>query len=158
MPFTLLLVLIALLGAVAGLRTMTAPAVVCWGAHLGWLSLSHSPLSFLTSTISLIVFTLLAVGELIGDKLPQTPSRLSAFPLIARLVFGALAGAALVITAGAPLGLGVATGAVGALFGAFAGYHLRRALTVRAGLPDLPIALLEDLVAIGGGLFLVSRF
>jgi len=158
MPLSLLLVLVLLFGATAGLRTMSAPAMVCWGANFGWLSLTHSPLSFLTSKISLIVFTLLAIGELIGDKLPQTPSRLTAFPLIARVVFGALAGAALVITAGAPLGLGIAAGPVGALFGAFAGYHLRRALTVRAGLPDLPIALIEDLVAIGGGLFLVSRF
>jgi uncharacterized membrane protein len=158
MPLTLLLVLVLFLGAVAGMRTMTAPAVVCWGVHFGWLSLTHSPLSFLTSKISLVIFTLFAVGELIGDKLPKTPSRLSAFPLIARVVFGGLAGAALVITAGAALGVGVAVGAVGALAGAFAGYYLRRALTVRAGLPDLPIALLEDLVAIGGGLFIVSRF
>jgi uncharacterized membrane protein len=158
MPLTLLLVLILLLGAVAGLRTMTAPAVVCWGAHFGWLSLSHSPLSFLTSIVSLVIFTLLAIGELIGDKLPSTPSRLSIFPLVARVVFGALSGAAVVITAGAPLGLGLGVGAVGALIGAFVGYHVRHALTARAGLPDLPIALLEDLIAIGGGLFLVSRF
>lgn len=158
MPLTLLLVLVLLLGAVAGLRTMTAPAVVCWGAQLGWLSLTHSPLSFLTSKISLVIFTLLALGELIGDKLPKTPSRLSAFPLIARAVFGGLAGAALVITAGAALVVGVAIGVVGALAGAVGGYYLRRLLTARAGLPDLPIALLEDLVAIGGGLFIVSRF
>ncbi len=158
MPLNLLLVLILLFGATAGLRTMSAPAVVCWGAHFGWLSLIHSPLSFLTMKVSLIVFTVLSLGELIGDKLPQTPSRLTVFPLIARLVFGALAGAALAITAGAALALGVAVGALGALIGAFTGYHLRRALTVRAGLPDFPIALIEDLVAIGGGLFLVSRF
>jgi uncharacterized membrane protein len=158
MPLTLLLVLILLLGAVAGLRTMTAPAVVCWGAHFGWLSLSHSPLSFLASNISLGIFTLLAIGELIGDKLPKTPSRLSTFPLIARVVFGAIAGAALVITAGASHAIGLAAGAIGALAGAFTGYHVRRALTTGAGLPDLPIALLEDLVAIGGGFFIVSRF
>ena len=158
MPLTLLLVLVLLLGVVAGLRAMTAPAVVCWGAHLGWLSLSHSPLSFLTSKISLVIFTLLALGELIGDKLPQTPSRTDIFPLIARAVSGALAGAALVITAGAWLLAGVLVGAVGAVIGAFAGYHVRRALTRSAGLPDLPVALLEDLVAVGGGLFLVSRF
>ena len=158
MPLTLLLVLVLLLGVVAGLRAMTAPAVVCWGAHLGWLSLSHSPLSFLTSKISLVIFTLLALGELIGDKLPQTPSRTDIFPLIARAVSGALAGAALVITAGAWLLAGGLVGAVGAVIGAFAGYHVRRALTRSAGLPDLPVALLEDLVAVGGGLFLVSRF
>ncbi len=158
MPLTLLLVLVFLLGAVAGLRSMIAPAVVCWGAYFGWLSLTHSPLFFLTSKISLVIFTLFAIGELIGDKLPKTPSRISAFPLIARMVFGGLTGAALVITAGAALGAGIAVGAVGALVGSFAGYYLRRALTARAGLADLPIALFEDLVAIGGGFFIVSRF
>ncbi len=158
MPITLLLLLAFLFGATAGLRTMTAPAVVCWAARFHWLSLDHSPLAFLTYTASLVIFTLLAIGEWIGDKLPKTPSRLSAFPLLARLVSGALAGASLAITAGAPLAGGIVAGAVGAMAGAFAGYHLRRALTVRAGLPDLPVALLEDVVAVGGGLFLASRF
>ena len=158
MPLTLLLVLVLLLGVVAGLRAMTAPAVVCWGAYLGWLSLSHSPLSFLTSKISLVVFTLLALGELVGDKLPKTPSRITIGPLIVRIISGALSGTALAITAGATLAIGIVGGAVGAVIGAFVGYHVRRALTVRAGLPDLPIALLEDAIAVGGGLFLVSRF
>lgn len=158
MPLTLLLVLVVLLGSVAGLRTMTAPALVCWGAHLGWLSLAHSPLSFMTSMVSLVIFTLLAAGELIGDKLPKTPSRLSIFPLAARSVFGALCGAALGVTAGASLVLTALLGSLGAVAGAFAGYHIRRALTTRGGMADLPIALLEDLVAIGGGLFIVSRF
>ena len=137
---------------------MTAPALLCWGAQFGWLSLGHSPLAFLTSKISLVIFTLLAIGELIGDKLPKTPSRTEVFPLIARVVSGALAGAALTITAGAALILGIVIGAVGAVIGTYGGYYLRRALTGRVGLPDLPVALVEDLVAIGGGLFIVSRF
>ena len=158
MPLPLLLILILSLGIVAGLRSMTAPAVVCWASHFGWLSLSHSPLNFLTYKVSLVIFTLLALGEFIGDKLPNTPSRTSLFPLIARAVSGALAGAALVITAGASLAVGIVVGAVGAMLGSFLGYFLRRALTKSAGLPDLPVALLEDLVAVGGGLFVASRF
>ena len=35
-----------LLGCVCGLRSMTAPAVVAWGAHLGWLHLEGGLLSF----------------------------------------------------------------------------------------------------------------
>jgi uncharacterized membrane protein len=158
MPNTLLIVLVLLLGAICGLRAMTGPAVVCWAARLGWLSLGHSPLNFLTNPISLVVFTILAVGELIGDKLPKTPSRITAFPLIARFISGALCGAAVVITAGVSIPLGAIVGGVGAILGAFVGYHIRRAITVRGSVPDLPIALLEDLVAIGGGLFIVSRF
>ncbi len=158
MPITLLLVLVLLLGVVTGLRSMMAPAVVCWGVHFGWLSLTHSPLFFLSSRISLVVFTLLALGELIGDKLPMTPNRTEVFPVLARAVAGALGGAALVITAGAWLLSGIVVGALGAVIGTFAGYHVRRALTRNAGLADLPVALFEDLVAIGGGFFLVSRF
>jgi len=158
MPLSLLITLVVLLGVVAGLRSMTAPAVVCWGAHLGWLNLAHSPVSFLSSKISLVVFTILALGELVGDKLPKTPSRITAFPLAARFVSGALCGAALVITAGIWIVAGIVAGGIGALIGSFAGYHVRRAITVRGGVPALPVALLEDLVAIGGGLFLVSRF
>jgi uncharacterized membrane protein len=157
MPNTLLIVLVLLLGATCGLRSMTGPAVVCWGSRLGWLSLGHSPLNFLANPVSLVVFTILAVGEWVADKLPKTPSRLAPFPLIARFVAGALCGAALVTTAGASLVLGALMGGIGAIAGAFVGYHVRRSITAR-GIPDLPIALLEDLVAVGGGLFIVSRF
>jgi uncharacterized membrane protein len=59
-----------LIGCVCGLRSMTAPAVVAWGAHLGWLHLDGSWLAFLANKISLVVFSLFAVGELIADKLP----------------------------------------------------------------------------------------
>ena len=34
------------IGVVAGLRSMTAPAVVAWAARLGWISLSGSHLAF----------------------------------------------------------------------------------------------------------------
>jgi uncharacterized membrane protein len=51
--------------------------------------------------------------------------------------------------------LGALLGAVGGVAGAFAGYHYRRRLVAMA--PDLVLALLEDLVAVGGGFLLVSR-
>jgi uncharacterized membrane protein len=147
-----------LIGCVTGLRSMTGPAVVCWGAHVGWLQLDLSPLSFLHNRISLIVFTLFAVGELIADKLPKIPNRTDVGPLAVRVIFGAGCGAALSATAESSLLIGAALGGIGALAGTFAGYFLRRRLTLQQRLPDLPIALLEDLVAVGGGLFIVSRF
>jgi uncharacterized membrane protein len=158
MPLPLLVSLIFVLGFANGLRTLTPVAVLCWGAHLHWFSLAHTPFSFLAHPISLIVFTVLAVGELIGDKLPKTPARIAAFPLLGRLVFGAGSGAALAAIGGAALVLGGVMGAVGAVVGAYTGYFVRRALTTRAGLPDLPVALLEDVVAVGASLFVVSRF
>jgi uncharacterized membrane protein len=53
---------------------------------------------------------------------------------------------------------GVVLGVAGAIAGAFAGYQLRSGLVKALKVPDLVIALLEDAVAIGGGLFIVSRF
>ena len=74
------------IGIVAGLRSLTAPAVVAWGAHLGWLNLHGSPLAFMGSTTAVAVFSLLAIGELIADKLPMIPKRTAPAPLIARIV------------------------------------------------------------------------
>jgi uncharacterized membrane protein len=144
-----------LIGCVCGLRSMTAPAVVAWGAHLGWLHLQNSLLAFFTHKISLEIFSLFGLGELIADKLPFIPARTQAGPLAVRVIFGAMCGAALCISAAISPLLGALLGAVGGVAGAFAGYNYRRRLAAMA--PDLVLALLEDLVAVGGGLFLVSR-
>jgi uncharacterized membrane protein len=146
-----------LIGWVCGLRSMTAPAVVAWGAHMGWLQLEGSWLAWVANNISLVVFSLLAIGELIADKLPFIPGRTQPGPLGARIVFGALCAAALCLSGGASLLLGAILGGVGGIAGAFAGYNYRRWLSRGAKLPDLLIALLEDLVAVGGGLLLVSH-
>ena len=60
------------IGFVAGLRSLTAPALVSWAALLGWLPLRGTGLSFMSSAITVAVFSLLAILELIGDLLPQT--------------------------------------------------------------------------------------
>src|ERR1700761_4162868 len=144
-----------LLGVVCGLRSMTAPAVVAWGARLGWLHLGGSFLAFFANTISLIIFSLFAIGELIADKLPFIPARTQAGPLIVRIIFGALCGAALCVSAAASPLFGGVLGGLGGVAGAFAGYHFRRSLGPKV--PDLLLALLEDVVAVGGGFLLISR-
>jgi uncharacterized membrane protein len=144
-----------LLGVVCGLRSMTAPAVVAWGAHLGWLHLEGSWLGFFANRISLIVFSLFALGELVADKLPFIPGRTQPGPLGVRIAFGAICAAALAVSgAASPLVAGI-LGAAGAVAGAYAGYAYRTRLAGTA--PDLVLALLEDLVAVGGGFLLVSR-
>jgi uncharacterized membrane protein len=152
------LLLAFLIGVISGLRSLTAPAVVAWAAHKGWLNLQNTPLSFMGSTAALIIFVLLALVELVTDQLPSTPSRLKPPGLIARIVLGGLSGAAVAVAGGQSLGLGAVLGAVGGVAGAFAGYHARTGLVRGLKVPDIVIALLEDAVAIGGGLFLVSRF
>ena len=85
MPVTVLF-LCFLVGCVTGLRSLTAPAAVCWGAHLGWLHFAGTRLAFLNHRTTLIIFTLLALAELIVDKLPNTPARTAPRGLIARIL------------------------------------------------------------------------
>src|ERR1700761_1565415 len=110
-----------LIGVVCGLRSMTAPAVIAWGARLGWLHLGGSFLAFFANKISLVLFSLFAAGELVADKLPFIPGRTQAGPLIVRIVFGAACGAALAFSAAASPLIGGILGALGAIAGAFAG-------------------------------------
>jgi uncharacterized membrane protein len=147
-----------LLGVVAGLRALTAPAVLAWAAHRGWLSLHGTPLSFMASTAAMVIFVLLAVGELIADQLPSTPSRTAPPGLIARIVTSGLCGAGIAAAGTQSLVLGAVMGIMGSLIGTFGGYQARTELVKALKVPDLVIATLEDIVAIGGGLFVVSRF
>jgi len=145
------------IGVVAGLRSLMAPAAVGWAAHLGWLHLQGTSLGFVGSKTFVVVLSLLAIGELIGDKLPTVPRRTALAPLLARLVTGGLSGACLCASANQSLGMGTVLGAIGAVIGAFGGYQIRKRLVTRLNIPDLFVALLEDLVAISLALFLVSR-
>lgn len=155
---SILLLLCVLIGGVSGLRSMMGVAMVCWGAHLGWLSLGATRLAFLASPVSLIVFSLLAVGELVADKLPLIPQRIQAGPLTVRILFGALAASALAMAAGASVVLPAVVGGVAALAGTFLGFTVRRWIVNRGKVKDLLVAPVEDLVAILVGLFAVSRF
>lgn len=146
------------IGLVIGLRSMTGPALVCWAAHLGWLNLEGSRLAFMQSTVATYGFSAAALGELIADKLPFIPNRTSPGPVFGRIVLGALSGAALCVAAGYSSAVGAILGGLGGVIGAFAGYQARAVLVKTSHLPDWVIALLEDLVAVGGGFLVVSRF
>jgi uncharacterized membrane protein len=153
-----ILFLAFLIGVVAGLRSLTAPAVVAWAAHRNWLNLHNTPLSFMGSTAAVVIFTLLAVVELVADQLPSTPSRLKPPGLIARIVLGGLSGTGVAVAGAQSILLGAVLGMAGGIAGAFAGYEARTRLVKSLKVPDLVIALLEDAAAIAGGLFIVSRF
>ena len=151
------LLLAFLIGLFAGLRSLTAPAATAWAAHLGWLKLER-PLSLIGSLPVVVIFTLLAVAELVADKLPKTPNRTSAMPLIARAVMGALTGACVAVGGKQSAIAGAVLGIAGSIVGAFGGYQVRKRLVKALGVPDLYIALLEDIVTIAGSLWVVSRF
>jgi uncharacterized membrane protein len=148
------LVLALLIGVVAGMRTMTAPTAIAWAAYAGWLPLTGTWLGWLGWWGTPWIFTLLAIGEYVADKLPTTPSRKSPPGFIGRMISGALCGAAIGLAASS-LPLCLAAGVAGAVIGSFGGYAARMGLC-RAFGTDLPAALVEDLAAIGVAAFVAA--
>ena len=146
-----------LIGVMAGLRAMTPPAVVSWAARLGWLHLENTPLAFLGFSATPYILTVLAIGELIADKLPKTPSRKAPLGFGSRIMTGGLSGAAIGM-ANQSLLPGIILGVLGAIVGTLVGYQVRVQSVKAIGGKDLPIALLEDLIAVGGAFFIASRF
>ena len=149
----MLSLLALLIGVIAGLRTMTAPAAVAWAAHLGWIDISSSPLAFMGYAWTPWIFTLLALVEFVTDQLPSTPSRTVPPQFGARLVSGALYGACLG-AAGGNLRIGAVLGAIGSVIGTLGGRFARAALAEKFG-QDRPAALIEDAVAVIGALLIV---
>ncbi|CAE6773125.1 hypothetical protein R69658_03719 [Paraburkholderia aspalathi] len=148
-----LYVVALLIGVVAGLRAMTAPAAISWAAHLGWLPLQDTPLAFLGFAATPYIFTVLAIVELITDQLPKTPSRTVPMQFGARIVLGGLSGAAIGAAHGGLVG-GLIAGVAGAVIGTLGGARVRAALARTFG-RDLPAALIEDAVAIVGAVVIV---
>jgi uncharacterized membrane protein len=146
-----------LIGFFTGLRSLTPTAVTAWATHSGWLKVPN-PLSWIGTTTAAVIFTLLALLELVTDKLPKTPSRTAPPGLIARILLGALSGACVAAAGKEGIVLGAGLGIVGALAGTYGGYQARTKLVKALGTPDFVMALLEDLVTIGGSLWVVSRF
>lgn len=142
----MLYLLALLIGIVAGLRTVMAPAAIAWAARFGWLDLHASWLAFLGYRWTPWVLSVLAIGELINDKLPNTPSRKVPPQFAARIVSGALCGAAIGIGGGHWF-LGMLLGGIGAVIGTLGGAAFRANLA-RAFVNDRPAALVEDAVAI----------
>src|SRR5215470_10498167 len=138
-----------LIGVIAGLRSLTAPAVVSWAASLGWLHLENTGLAFLASARTRYLLSVLAIVELVADKLPKTPSGKAPASFAARVVAGGLCGAAFG-AAGPSLIGGLLAGVVGSVIGTLGGHEFRVRLVKAIGGNDLPIALVEDVIAIGG--------
>ncbi len=146
-------VLALLIGFVAGLRALTAPAAISWAAHLGWLQLSGTWLAFLGYAWTPWIFTILGLVELVTDQLPSTPSRTVPPQFGARLVLGGLSGAAIGAADGSPV-VGAVFALVGAVIGTLGGRAVRGKLAAVFG-QDRPAAIIEDVVAIGIAIVIV---
>ena len=141
-----------LIGIIAGLRAMTAPAAVAWAIYLGGLVLSGTWFTFLGNVWVRWILTALALIELVTDQLPSTPSRTVPVQFGTRILMGALSGAAIGATGGSWVG-GLLAGAVGAVVGTLGGRAFRAKLAAAFG-RDRPAAFIEDAVAIGGALLI----
>jgi uncharacterized membrane protein len=101
----------------------------------------------------------LALGELVADKLPTTPSRKLPGPFAGRILSGALCGGAIgagsgSLVNGAIGAIGAVMGAIGGVTGTLGGYAFRARLATAFG-KDLPAALVEDAIAIGGAVLIL---
>jgi uncharacterized membrane protein len=149
----MILLLALVIGIVAGLRAMTAPAAVSWAAHTGLLDLGGSWLAFLGYAFTPWILTVLALAEFVTDQLPTTPSRTVPIQFATRVLTGGLSGAAIGV-AGGSMAAGLVAGAIGAVIGTLGGRHVRGRLASAFG-SDRPAAFLEDAVAIGVALLVV---
>ncbi|HEY0753802.1 MAG TPA: DUF4126 family protein [Ktedonobacteraceae bacterium] len=144
------------LGFVGGLRSLTPLAL------LDLTNEQNPPATnnleqFLDSPTARVLFNTLAAGELVADKLPFAPSRLSPIPLLGRLGLGALAGMSLCRRYHKPLIAGALLGGLGAGAGSFAGYYARSTLFSTTKTPQWVLGLAEDALAFGLGSLAVKR-
>jgi uncharacterized membrane protein len=131
----------ALLGALSGSRSATPLAVLALHHDSAEARGSWQRWALFRSPVGRGVAVAAGAGELVGDKLPATPSRVGAGPLFGRATSGAVVGAV--------------AGALGALAGSWLFYVARKAVVEKTGLPDLVVALVEDAVAISGSVAVV---
>ena len=154
MTHALVLLLALLIGVIAGLRALTAPAVVAWGAFLGWIDVTDKWSEWVGHPITVAVLTVFLLVELVTDQLPKTPSRKTPPQFATRLIMGAFAGA-VIGSAFFHTFSAIGAGIIGAVLGTLGGAEGRQRLVACNGGKDRPIAIGEDVVAVGGG-FLVA--
>ncbi len=139
------------IGIVAGMRAMTAPAVVSYIATEGCLQNEKNSFGLLGHPKALRVMIGLASGELIFDKLPFMPKRTDSAGLAARIISGALCGATICKAKNRSIVVGAIAGTFGAIGSTFAVFNVRQSLARELHIPDPAIALLEDATAIWAG-------
>jgi uncharacterized membrane protein len=151
----MLLLCAFLVGLVAGLRSMLSPAMVSWAARLNLIRVGGTFFVLMDSGLTAVIFTVLAICELVVDKLPKTPSRKQPLSFVIRVLSGALVGAT-VGASGGKIVAGVILAAIGAVVGTLGGAAVRAKLAVAFG-RDYRAAILEDLVAIAIALFAILK-
>jgi uncharacterized membrane protein len=146
------------LGVMAGIRSNSSPATA---SHL--LSnqyspeLANSPLKFMQSPVFSNVLKVLAIGELIGDKLPSTGDRIAPVSIVFRCSAGALAGASIYKANGNNAVKGALIGAAAAFGSTFASFYMRKAVVDTTGIYDPIVGIIEDAIVAGCAVHLTKR-
>lgn len=143
------------LGAVTGLRSMMG---VAWTARAlaGRRRRRASTLErALAHDAVATALAGLAVGEIVVDKAPGIPARVTPGPLLARAALGALVGA--VAGGREDAAAGALVGGSAAVGAAFAGWMFRTGIGPVTRLPDAALAAAEDAVALLGGRAMAER-
>ena len=141
------------MGAVAGMRAMSAPALLSDElSKMPSNTLAASPLHFLQSDAVATGLKVLAATELLGDKVPQAPDRITPPSLLVRALSGAVVGATIFTANKDKITKGAIIGAAAAIAGAFGGFYLRKAIKNITHLPDSFSGTIEDAIMLSAGL------
>ena len=138
-----------LIGAVCGMRTFLSPAILALVlSRRPELVPAVAPAHWFTHPAVAVALVIISLGELVGDKLPQTPNRTALAPFLARTISGAICGAAVAQVAGGNVWTAVMLGCVGAAAATFGMFHARRSLVRITRIPDPYVAAAEDVLGI----------
>jgi uncharacterized membrane protein len=148
----------ALIGTLAGMRSMAAPAVLGQLSRKGALADVSNGLALVTKPSFASVSIFLAVGELIADKLPVTPNRTAVGPLLGRAFTGGLSGAVVCSAKKRSPWLGALIGSAAAVGAAYGAYELRQRAGQKLRVPDVAIAVAEDVLVGSLGAALTVHF
>ncbi|MFD2515356.1 DUF4126 family protein [Pontibacter locisalis] len=141
------------LGAVAGMRAMSAPAILSNElSKIPTAHLSHSPLHYLQSGPVSTGLKLMAATEMLGDKIPRIPDRISPPSLLIRAASGAVVGATLFTANKDKAVKGALLGALAAVAATYGSFYLRKTVTEHTSFPDSFSGAIEDALMLSSGL------
>ena len=136
----------------AGMRSMSAPAFLShYFSRQPHAGLAGSSLRFLQKPFTAGLLKVAAAGEMVADKLPNTPDRIALPVVMGRLASGALVGAAWYRSRhGSAVGGGL-LGAAVAFAATIMSYALRTGISEKSGVPTALVGVGEDALVLAGG-------
>jgi uncharacterized membrane protein len=145
-------------GAIAGSRSFTAPAMLSYYLNQQPDSgLASSNLGWVRSPLFTKAMGVLATTEVAGDKSSSAPDRINAGGVIARLLMGAFAGAAVYAHRNEKIWQGALAGGAAAVISTYLTYYLRKRSGEAAKVSDKVVAIAEDIATVGAGKSLTRK-